>query len=176
MNLYKILGASKESTDEELKKLYRDKSKQFHPDVGGDAEMFKQIALAYQILSDPEKRKRYDSGESADSIGKAGVSIEVHILRQLVELFTNVVLATDPKYTNIVDHMRNHLNNNIAQVGQAIRNEQTKNDLPNSGVSIVTTYYQSYFHKFIYPLPIKNESILYYRSKNSFSFLVFNFR
>ena len=61
---YKILGVSEDASQEEIKKAYRKLAKQYHPDSHpGDRqaeERFKEIAEAYEILSDPEKRKKYD--------------------------------------------------------------------------------------------------------------------
>ncbi len=61
---YEVLGLSKGATEEELKKAYRKLAKQYHPDVNPgnqDAEAkFKEINEAYAILSDPEKKARYD--------------------------------------------------------------------------------------------------------------------
>ncbi len=61
MDLYKILGVGKNATPEEIKKAFRKKAKQFHPDLNSDhQEIFKQITHAYNTLIDPEKRKKYD--------------------------------------------------------------------------------------------------------------------
>jgi molecular chaperone DnaJ len=58
---YKILGVSKTSTQDEIKKAYRKLAHEFHPDKkGGDEEKFKEVNEAYQILSDDEKRAQYD--------------------------------------------------------------------------------------------------------------------
>jgi molecular chaperone DnaJ len=59
--LYDVLGLNKTATKEEIKKAYRNLSKQHHPDVGGDEEVFKKISHAYNILSDDDKRKNYDN-------------------------------------------------------------------------------------------------------------------
>jgi len=61
---YKILGVSENATDAEIKKAYRNLAKQYHPDSHpGDKaaeEKFKDIAEAYDVLSDKEKRAKYD--------------------------------------------------------------------------------------------------------------------
>ena len=61
MDLYRILGVGRNATPEEIKKAFRKKAKQFHPDINPQhQETFKQITQAYNILIDPEKRKKYD--------------------------------------------------------------------------------------------------------------------
>lgn len=66
---YQTLGVAKDADDQEIKKAYRRLARQYHPDVNsGDrvAEArFKEINEAYQVLSDPEKRARYDQLGSA---------------------------------------------------------------------------------------------------------------
>lgn len=61
-NYYEILGLAKSASQEEIKKAYRSLSKQYHPDVNPDGEArFKEIAEAYETLSDPAKRAQYDN-------------------------------------------------------------------------------------------------------------------
>jgi len=63
---YQTLGVSREATPEEIKKAYRKMVVQYHPDKNpGDPsaeERFKQATLAYEVLSDPQKRQVYDCG------------------------------------------------------------------------------------------------------------------
>jgi molecular chaperone DnaJ len=72
-DLYAILGVAREASPEELKKAYRRLVRDLHPDVNPDPavqERFKEITAAYEILSDPEKRQRYDAG--GDQMGGFG--------------------------------------------------------------------------------------------------------
>jgi len=61
---YKILGVDRNATEEEIKKAYRRLARQYHPDMNKGnkeaEERFKEINEAYQVLSDPEKRRKYD--------------------------------------------------------------------------------------------------------------------
>ncbi|KAF8638763.1 hypothetical protein AX17_001979 [Amanita inopinata Kibby_2008] len=71
---YKILGLSKDCTDSDIKKAYRRESLKHHPDKGGDEEKFKLVVEAHAVLSDPQRRQRYDLGEDEDGLndGSAG--------------------------------------------------------------------------------------------------------
>ncbi|CAM6095664.1 unnamed protein product [Calypogeia fissa] len=70
---YDILGVSKTASADELKKAYRKAAIKNHPDKGGDPEKFKELAQAYEALSDPEKREIYDQyGEDALKEGMGG--------------------------------------------------------------------------------------------------------
>lgn len=64
---YKTVGVKKEASQEDIQKAYRRRAKKLHPDLNpGDRqaeEQFKELSAAYDLLSDPEKRARFDRGE-----------------------------------------------------------------------------------------------------------------
>ena len=57
---YNILGIDKTTNQEDIKKAYRKKALEYHPDRGGDEVKFKEAAEAYETLSDNQKKQEYD--------------------------------------------------------------------------------------------------------------------
>ena len=58
---YKILEVEKDASAEDIKKAFRKLAHEHHPDKGGDEDKFKELNEAYEVLSDPDKRRDYDS-------------------------------------------------------------------------------------------------------------------
>lgn len=64
-NLYLILGVRPDCGESGIKSAYRKKAHAHHPDRGGDARSFSELSEAYEVLSDPEARRRYDAARAA---------------------------------------------------------------------------------------------------------------
>ncbi|MDF7663836.1 molecular chaperone DnaJ [Bifidobacterium sp. ESL0763] len=74
---YEVLGVDRSASDDQIKKAYRKMSRKYHPDIAGPEyeDKFKEVNNAYEVLSDPDKKRMYDSGvDPNDPNASAGYS------------------------------------------------------------------------------------------------------
>lgn len=88
MDLYETIGIDKNASQDEVKKAYKIKAGKLHPDrPGGNTEAFKVLQKAYDVLSDVERRTKYDQ------TGETGATMSLgHLAKQhLAEVFSHII-------------------------------------------------------------------------------------
>ena len=121
--LYDDLAIKKDATSDQIKKAFRQKAKETHPDTGGNGDDFKTIVKAYSVLSDEEKRKRYDQGEDPDNINQSNTH-EQQVMSTVFNIFNAVVdQNVDVEHNDIFDIVRQNLKINQ----QNFKNEKDRN-------------------------------------------------
>lgn len=97
---YEILGVDRNATPEEIKKAYRKKARLLHPDYAGadSEEAFKDLSVAYETLSDPQKRQMYDIGgpDAARNGGMGGMGADAFGFGDIFSMFTGGFGAQGP--------------------------------------------------------------------------------
>ena len=118
-NLYEILGVSKDATPKEIKKAYYNKAKELHPDKEeGDTAKMQLLISAYEVLSDPDRRKLYDATGKVENQSKESLIDEM-----LVEMFVLALQGAeeDIKYKDIVKKAKGIAFENITAQRKSIK-------------------------------------------------------
>lgn len=71
-DLYEVLGVSQDADDADIKRAYRRKARELHPDQGGNEEAFKELTAAYEVLKNPQAKSNYDRFGDPRGPGGAG--------------------------------------------------------------------------------------------------------
>lgn len=110
-DLYEFFDINKDASKEEIKKAYRKKAKETHPDKNKEKrEDFEKANKYYLVLIDDKKRENYDKTGKIDN---NNINNTVYI-QFLCQLFKNMIDKCDGDFNfNIFDKMKDHINNNI---------------------------------------------------------------
>jgi curved DNA-binding protein CbpA len=93
VTLYDELGVAPDADETTIKAAHRRAAKLHHPDLGGDRERFDRIQLAFEILSDPDRRRRYDQTGQADDLPAS--SEQQAVLALVRETLMAIVMGQD---------------------------------------------------------------------------------
>jgi curved DNA-binding protein CbpA len=117
-DLYNTLGVHKDATPEQIKGAYRRKAKSSHPDTGGDPEKFHTLQKAYDVLSDDDRRARYDkTGDTGDKRAPDPNTAALTVIGQLVDEITQqIIMSDDLSHIDLVANMRKKIRDRIRDV------------------------------------------------------------
>jgi DnaJ-class molecular chaperone len=138
MDYYSVLGVSKSATEQDIRKAYKKKSMQHHPDRGGNEEEFKRVNEAYSTLKDPHKRTMYDHSQTA---GQGGFHFNTGNMGGFEDIFANMFRQTNQQRTSRNPDISLRVNIDLEEVytgkkiivTYALRNGQEQNvnlDIP----------------------------------------------
>lgn len=123
-DLYKTLGVEKDAEKPDIKKAYRTKAKKVHPDHNGDAEKFGALKKAYDILSDDERRAKYDAtGDMDEKTPDNPLTAVVSVIGGMFNLLLQECAQTgqSPLEIDICDRIKMNLDKGISEMQKQIR-------------------------------------------------------
>ena len=145
MNPYTELDVSITASTEEIKQRYRTLAQMHHPDKGGDEETFKRIKLAYEILSDPVRRKQYDiTGETTTTNAKdEAISNIIQIILHIVPSFNadeeDLIKIAESEANAMLEMVKNDILNTEMQI-QRFEKVLKKLRIKTDGENILNTF------------------------------------
>lgn len=121
-DLYAALELERGADAADVKRAYRKKAQEHHPDKGGDKERFQVVKSTYEVLSDPDRRKRYDeTGETGQQHDP-----REEMLGILAQLMMTIIDKVDVDHTNVIETMRAQISGVQAQHSQSIENNRKR--------------------------------------------------
>jgi DnaJ-class molecular chaperone len=119
---YKVLGVDNEAPAEDIKKQFKAKSKESHPDRGGSPEDFESVRKAYEILTDPAKRKMWDDYRLA---GTLDIENEARMVASRIAVQT---LDTYPDSCDFDKEMHEVFKKCLRDIAEEIRDAKQKKE------------------------------------------------
>ncbi len=113
MTLYDDLELQPDCSFEDIKHQYRTLAKKHHPDLGGDEEKFKRIKFAYEVLSDPDRRKQYDETKTTNQ----PINKRTEAIQELANIFNNIMPNFDPgTNSNLINLMKEEVGRVVVRI------------------------------------------------------------
>lgn len=121
MSLYETLGVPPDADKAAIRSAFRRRAKETHPDAGGSAETFQSVELAHRILTDDERRARYDETGQVDEGAGNDEARAISIIAQMVD---HALTKDDLKHHDLVGDIRKQINSEIETARQNIKEAQ----------------------------------------------------
>jgi curved DNA-binding protein CbpA len=139
MSLYKTLKVKTTATTEEITKAYRKLSMKHHPDRGGNPETFASINQAYEVLSDPVRRSRYDETGDMDKPVDLTVKMGMQKLAMVYAMTIKGMMehGADVKHVDLVDTMLQVIAHSIDENKKALKNIRQAIKMTTEGIGRV---------------------------------------
>lgn len=156
---YDILGIKQDATLEQIKKAYRVLALQHHPDKGGQAEIFKQLSEAYQVLSDPDLKNKYDASQPIpEALLMNPLKIFKDAFTQWLSQYPLIEFLFKDSCHDIIQLLNQNADNPVIKV---LINSLTGANLQNPTTDDIlkaTNFFTSEWFRKIYPNQIPNLS------------------
>lgn len=127
--LYDELSIKPTATTAEIRRAYRHRAMKTHPDRdGGNAEEFKRVQLAYEVLSDPMRRAEYDRTGKTNQNQQ---SLREKAIPEFQALFAQMMQQPNFRYANLINLMRGHIKTKIGEIRhqeKLMKNQIDKNN------------------------------------------------
>lgn len=106
MDPYQELGLKRDATPEDVKRAYRKERTRAHPDKGGTKEKFHAVQRSFEILDDPDRRKRYDTtGDESTPVADP----REQAMSELAGMFVQIVTSVDADHTNVLSLVKQNI-------------------------------------------------------------------
>ena len=120
-DLYEVLGVPRSASADEIRTAFRHLAKTMHPDVGGGTAEVQEVSAAYEVLSDPDKRARYDAGDHgnpADNERALALAIVHGAMAQTITQFMQQ--PHEQIYNDVVDACRVAIAHSVTQLDEDV--------------------------------------------------------
>lgn len=118
-DLYETLGVARDATRDAIKKAFRRKAKDAHPDTGGSAEKFHALELAHRVLTDDDSREQYDRDGSTETEPDNTDAIAMSVIASDID---RLMTDDEAKFKDMVGEIRKAINADIKTAEQSIAN------------------------------------------------------
>ena len=126
-DLYEILGVSKDADQKAIKSAYKKKSMESHPDKGGTEELMSELANAYAVLSDPEKRKRYDETGDYKQSANPERDMAINLVQGVAVKMMNDTGFMGER-TNLIHEVTKHATNRMSSLSRSLKDVIDRQD------------------------------------------------